>query len=384
MHITKIFHYILGTVVLLSIAGCSKKPAKIHPHPTVTSSAFWDGNTEGRPASYLYSPGLMGSEALMCRFNPSFTASTGEKIACTIGGHVIGEPHTATIFPDIDINKPSGFTLNPLTAYMNGARRDLFPLVERFFHESYGITVIDNPKSSKSVLNYTPRFTKANIGQRKDINCLAKTYKKHLAQYPGTDIVLYGDSRGAATTFNFIALHKPAQVKAAVLDGIFDSVPHCVKHFLYNDKGERAEKRLHDTLCLVAWRYKKNGPSPLDYAEKITDDIPLLLVTSLNDQIVPPQCTINLYKKLISRGLKKVHLLILNKASHPCYMIHNEEDRTRYEAVVHAFYKQYGLPYNRAKAETGEQYFLKTQPTVTELQTLNLAPCTLCTQQELS
>jgi hypothetical protein len=341
---------------------------------------FFNSTPTKGHTSYIYAPGLLGSELMMGRYCPQFTAITGEKITWKSGGHVIGQPHTAVLFPEINLKKPGGFTLNPITAIMDGIRQDLFPVIQRFFQERVNFVVEDNPQSSKSVANYSFNFGKANIGQRHDIKTLHKHYRKHIKQYPGTNIVLYGDSRGAATIFNFIAKHKPAQVKAAILEGIFDDVSHCVKHFIYSDKNPAAEERLHNLLSFVMGSYKKTGPSPRQFAETITDDIPLLLITSLKDGLVAPQCTLSLYNRLKKRGHKKVHLLVLQNSLHPCYMIDDADDRTTYETVVHTFYKRYGLPHNSTKAAAGQKAFLATQPGVLDMQkTYGLAPCTTCT-----
>lgn len=109
------------------------------------------------------------------------------------------------------------------------------------------------------------------------------------------------------------------------------------------------------------------------------DDIPLLLVTSLKDGLVPPQSTIGLYKRLIERDHKRVHLLVLKRSLHPTYMIDDLEDKTMYENVVHAFYKQYNLPHNSKKAALGNTEFLSTQPNVEQLSKLySLPTCNLC------
>jgi hypothetical protein len=372
---TRKYVVILGSTIFLAGAG-----SLIHRHiqETINPSPFWDTIPDNQ-ASYIYAPGLIGSEILMGRYCPEYTAGTGEKVSWKVGGHVIGKPHTGVNFPDANLKKPTCFTLNPLTILTNNVRQDLFPIIERFFNEKYGITVVDNPKSTETVANYTPNFAAANIGQKKDINVLRKKYKEHILKYPNTNIILYGDSRGAATSFNFIALHKPEQVKAAVLEGIFDTVPHCVKHFLYDDKSPEAEKCLHNLLSLIAWKYNKNGINPHKCAEFINDDIPLLFVTSLKDGLVPPQGTIGLYKRLKERGHKKIHLLVLKKSLHPAYMIDDPEDRKIYEAAVHAFYKQYNLPHNSSKAALGKTEFSKSQPEINQLATLYPLPkCALC------
>jgi hypothetical protein len=371
----KIFKISFFACVLLLIAYiCSatiQKEEQIH-------QPFFDV-IPGNKASYIYAPGMMCTELLMGRYCPSFIAATGEKVKWQSGGHVIGQPHTAVVFAEIDLHKPSVFTFNPFIAYINGLRNDLFPFIQRIFQDCFKFSVEDNPDSSKSIVSYSFKLLQANLGQKKDIELMHKAYHDHLNKYPDTDIVLFGDSRGAASIFNFLAFYQPTKIKAAVVEGIYDDVPHCIKHFIYDDKDERCEQRLHDLLALFLGSYSKKGPFARQAAEKITDDVPLLLVTSLKDGLVNPQCTIYLYNRLRERGHKKVHLLVLKTALHPCYMIDNPEDRNLYESAVHAFYKHYGLPHNKEKAEMGSSAFEATQPTAQEIKKLyNLSTCNYC------
>lgn len=366
-------------VLCAFVSSCGHKKVPYPPQPNrVENSSFFNRTSSNKPASYLYAPGLLGSQIIMGRYCPNFVASTGEKISWKVGGHVIGQPHSAVIFPEIDLRKKR-FTFNPIKAFFNRVLRDMFPLTERFFGQKYGIEVSCDHALKDTVANYNFNLSRTNIAQRGDINALRKAYTAHVRAYPDTDIILYGDSRGAATVFNLIALDKPACVKAAVIEGIFDSVAHALKHFIYTDKEICTQERLEDSLCSVMRSYNKKAPTPLKYAEHINDDIPLLLITSLNDWIVSAQCTFNLYKKLKNRGHRKLHLLVLKDASHPGYMLDNTQDRNLYESVVHAFYEQYGLPYNQERALEGRAAFASTQPTTEELQELYPLPrCLLC------
>lgn len=367
----------MGAAALSSCGMHSKNKADKTQTVESTPSVFWD--VVPSKASYLYVPGLTSSGITMGRYCPEFVASTGEKISWTSGGHVIGQPNTTVAFPDACLKKPTRFTLNPITAFLNGIRRDLYPIMERCFNEKYGVTVVDNESSKYTVVNYTPNFSAANVGQTIDIKCLHKHYKNHIKKYPQADVILYGDSRGAATIFNFITLHKPERVKAAVVEGLFDSVTHGMKHFLYDDKPLATEERLHQMFSMVMRKYRKDGINPGKCAQTITDDIPLLIVSSLKDGLVAPQSTFNVYKQLKKRGHKNVHLLVLKKSLHPAYMVDDPQDQIVYESVVHAFYKQYNLPHNSKKASLGYANFLKTQPTPEELAALYpLATCEQC------
>ena len=370
------YHFAL--IWALSLISACRRPQLASIKPRTELSAFFDVRPTER-VSYLYAPGMMNTEIGMMRYCPEFTASTGEKVRCRSGGQVIGQPHSAVRFPEIDVRKPTYFTLNPLTYLANRLRQSLAPLAQRFMQDALDFTVIDNPDSTESIIRYGFNFSKANLGQKRDIKTMHAAYLNHLQLYPDTDIVLYGDSRGAATIFNFIALHQPTRVKAAVLDGIFDSVPHTVKHFAYTDKEQCEEETLYNLVRFVMRDYKHSGINQRECAEIISDDVPLLLVTSLKDGLVAPQSAFYLYTRLRERGHQKVHLLVLKSALHPAYMITDPTDKKIYEAVVHTFYRTYGLPHNARLATRGETDFRETQPTAHYLQNnYNLPTCPYC------
>jgi hypothetical protein len=339
---------------------------------------FFDTNPTIQPASYVYSPGILGTEILMGRYCPYFVAQTGERITWRSGGHIIGQPHSAVTFPEINLNENES-TWNPVKIVFNRVRQQVVPIVQQYFQKTYDFSVENNPNSSETIVRYRFNFSQGNLAQTDDINALTNVYQEHVKKYPSTNVILFGDSRGAATTFNFIAQHKPSGVKAAILEGIFDTVPHCIKHLISTDKNETTEQFMHILLCSLLGSYDKNGPTPRLFAEEITDDIPLLFVTSLKDGLVPPQGTMSLYNRLKERGFKKVHLLVLKKSIHPCYMISDEDDKKTYGTVVHAFYKHYGLPHNASKAAEGQTAFAQTQPAIALIeQSYKLPVCTAC------
>ncbi len=361
------------------LSACRNKKVKLTIQAPQAMPEFFDMRPTTEHISYLYAPGMMNTELGMGRYCPEFTASTGEKVTWRSGGQVIGQPHSAVVFPEIDLRKPDYFTINPIMMLINGMRQDLAPLALRFMKDGLDFTVIDNPDSPLSIANYSFNFGKANLGQKNDIKTLHKAYNNHIERYPNTGVIMYGDSRGAATIFNFIALHKPQQVKAAVLDGIFDNIPHTVKHFAYTDKRACEEDRLYSIVRFMMGSYKHDGINQRECAEIIADDIPLLMVISLKDGLVAPQSAFYLYNRLRDRGHQKIHLLVLKRALHPAYMITDAQDKKVYETVVHAFYKKYNLPHNTALALEGQKDFDATQPTAEYLQvTYNLPTCALC------
>lgn len=369
------------------LAGCGRqKQSSAHRRPThneiqakAVADKCFDTKPLGKDASYLYAPGLMATELMMGRYCPQFVASTGENVTWRTAGHTIGQPHSSVVFSEIDLRKPGYFTLNPIAMIINGVRKDLTGLMRRYWQERYNFSVDIDPKGKRSIIDYGINFGDANIGQGADIHRLKKAYKKHVKKHADSDVILYGDSRGAATIFNFIALHNPSEVKAAVLEGIFDDVSHLMKHLIYDDKEPRAERRLMTLNSWIMGEYDRNGQCPRMSVEKIADEIPLLFVTSLKDGLCNPQGPFYLYKRLKERGHKNVHILVLKKAWHPCYMLDDADDKNAYESVVHAFYRHYKLPHNADKAAVGAEVFRATQPSYEQLKALHpVGMCTLC------
>src|SRR5438045_2464905 len=78
----------------------------------ITAVDFFDVRPTRQHISYLYAPGIMATEMTMGRYCPQFTAVTGEKFTCRHAAYTIGYPHSAVVFPEIDLRKPGYFTLN--------------------------------------------------------------------------------------------------------------------------------------------------------------------------------------------------------------------------------------------------------------------------------
>ena len=302
------------------------------------SDDFFDCKSCYGNTSYIYSPGFFSTESSMTKYCPSFTSWTGEKFVSKNAVHILGQPHSVVIFPEIVLNQ-----------------------------------------NAKSIHDYNLDLSQSDLGQTKDTQCVYNTYQKHLDLYKNSNIIMHGHSRGAVSTFNFIAEYKPSNVKAAILEGIFDDMQHCIKHFGYQNKNSFLENLLCGSLKLLIGSYSYQSLSAKDYAKKITDDIPLLFVTSLKDSISPVNGVFNLYLILKNRGFKKVHILILDNSCHSSYTTDNLPDKEKYEACVHALYKHYNLTYNTDKAKLGKKTFEQSQPDIQELiNKYNLPLCNHC------
>lgn len=316
---------------------------------TFAGSFYSDPSHDKKHYSYIFAPGMGGTDAQLARYLPSFTASTGEQITSANGLNLLDEPVSIATFAEVTLKQVNG-TYNPLS--------HLEYFCTGLSNKKYGVTVTKPEKwsGSCSVSGQSFNVFNINIGQDADITCLYETYLKHIERYPDTQIIGYGTSRGAATMFNFISWYQPKCVSALVLEGIFDTPDHVLR-YRYGCLYPLVDKVLQSVTS-----YKKDGPSPLVNACEMPKDIPILLVTSLIDVAVPSECTLNVYTTLCAAGHKKVHLLILKNSKHPSYTLDDEQDKHDYKTVVHAFYKNYGLPHIPEWAEQGKEKFANSQP----------------------
>jgi hypothetical protein len=339
---------IISVLVLLILASCNK---------ITRYNPFSGRNRASGHTSYVYSPGLFASPVLIGRYCPCYKADTGEVICGLRGGDIFGDGIrvTAVTFSDINTDGNRGWFRRTVGEW----------LTKKIFKSRFGIVVREVPGAPESIFYYLPSPSQATIAQEDDIRCLRLAFEAHQERFPDNPVIMFGDSRGAATTFNFIACHKPP-IAGAILEGIFDEVPHAIKHCLrWSKKSATTQKCFNWLLKKCVWQYNPDGPSPLSYVDQIPLDVPLLLVTSLIDEIVPHQCTMRLYCRLKARGHQKVRLLVLEKSSYECYMVGAERDR--YEAVVHAFYRSCDVDYDVARADKGQADFEQTAPTVKEV-----------------
>lgn len=191
------------------------------------------------------------------------------------------------------------------------------------------------------------------IGQDADIESLHGTSKNH------SKVKLVGVSRGAAAIFNYLAKHQPKNVDITVTESPFDQVSSVVAQKAYFASFE-------SSLSLMFPNYDRKGAQPIKSASSINTTIPMLLVCSQEDALIPASSTIKLYEALRKNGHERAHLLVTKHGQHANIL--NGEDGAIYRNVVHAFYKAYAKPHNPEWAAAGQARFASCQPEVTEEQ----------------
>lgn len=260
-----------------------------------------------------------------------------------------------------------------LYAGLQSAPSDTQPTITLFSHG-----ILD---TGKQVLNYTGtkkgshaiittlyatfnypdapyKFWNLSFGQAPDVKAFAQAYEKVTQQFPDHQYVLMGMSRGASVILSYMALHQPKNVKALVLESPFDTVPAVLDaaadHVPDLIKYQTTRTLAADIIRTMARKHDPSAAQPIDLVEKIPTDIPVLLISSQEDKLVPAQLTANIYQKLKDTGHTHTYLLRLSKGKHSQLL--NSADGLKYAQVVHAFYKKYGIPYDPVLAEQGEEF----------------------------
>jgi len=179
-----------------------------------------------------------------------------------------------------------------------------------------------------------------------------------------SDIFLIGLSRGASAIITYLGTRKHDHVKAAVIESPFDKIESVVEGLVGN--------RMHlgwvpglfwfSKACLpyVFGEYRSNGVKPIDVVGNIRLDLPILIVCCSQDSLVPASSSIELYKKLRQTGHDHVYLLVLDHGKHSKLVF--AADAGRYKNVLHAFCRQYDLPFNQICADLGKEEFELCQP----------------------
>ena len=209
-----------------------------------------------------------------------------------------------------------------------------------------------------------PRISKVGLAQKNEIDALNNAYK----QIDDEDIILFGVSRGASVAVNFAGIYNPKRVKAVVVESPFDHIKNVFyQHWFVNgvSKIPFITKDKIFKLFLKYTKYKEHGEHPIDTVGNIRSDLPIMIICSQADGIVPCSSTVNLYKKLLENKHEHAYLVKFNTGKHAqlLWSEHGQQLRN----VVHAFYQRYGLPHNQTFANRGQKLLEMCQPSLDEL-----------------
>ncbi|KKL58720.1 hypothetical protein LCGC14_2222520 [marine sediment metagenome] len=181
--------------------------------------------------------------------------------------------------------------------------------------------------------------TRWSVGSRPDREQCARALER-AASETDQQLVLFGCSRGAATTFATVCecamdgSQALARVRLVILEAPFDSVRSVLQASAWLPGLQ------HYALGLFS-QYDADEVSPLELAQHFPLDLPVAFVMSAADTRVPPECTERLVSALRARGHTGVHTLLLQRSSHPSFASADADDVARYEVFLHELYARY-------------------------------------------
>ena len=294
--------------------------------------------------STIFYQGMSQSQVQLAKYtgNRGFTATTGEHVVSQSSIDIIYEPFIGKEIRDVN--------LQPFSTYLSYVNliTHLFILKSLFVNWYQQIAVKRLTSSTESVYYHTNHFKSISIGQNSDI--LSHNEKYTLWELENKiQLILFGVSRGAATTFNSVCTNKYSNIKLVILEGCFYSIDDVLKKRFGFLSG-------FANYVLSYTSYKKDGPSPSKCIDQFPDDIPVVFISSLIDSTVPYASTKKLATELASKRKAPVYLLTLTKSRHFAYMYDDQEDANKYQCFMHAIYKKYNLPYIEEYASEGLKF----------------------------
>jgi len=199
---------------------------------------------------------------------------------------------------------------------------------------------------------YRVNYNETSFGQGNEIGRLYKAYQKTNERFENCDMILYGLSRGAANFAIFAGTHQLNNVKAIILESPYFTMGDVIENMM-NRKGLGwLSLSYGETLAeFIFKKYTRYGHSPATCIDGISKDIPIFIICSKEDHLVPASSSINLYKKLVANGHQHIYIFIADYGRHAAIL--KGPDGEKYEWIINAFYKKYNLPHCPSSAAKG-------------------------------
>ncbi len=202
----------------------------------------------------------------------------------------------------------------------------------------------------------------SSLAQDNEVSKLAQIFFASINELEKA--VLVGVSRGASALVNFEALYGPENVAALVLESPFDCVDSILTELINTAKLSwipGIKKNGLGIMSFIFCKYKPNGMRPIDLCERIKKDLPILIICSTQDALVPVWSSINLYLALRESGHSHAYILVLPRGNH-AKLINDRLHGPLYQQVTHAFYQKFDLPHDPHLANLGAPLLANCQP----------------------
>jgi pimeloyl-ACP methyl ester carboxylesterase len=186
---------------------------------------------------------------------------------------------------------------------------------------------------------------RVNLAQRRDVTRALAYVRRALARNPYKRLVLFGSSRGAAVCLQVAAQLSAEEIKRIpmiVCEAPFTTVEDVINTRFAGLHNVQAfvrfvlrwftsyDARMNDTWSPLA--------AATDFPHK---QLPIVLVRSAIDTVVPPHLTAFLGSVLRGAHVKNVHDIVLQHSAHSDFTSDNDEDRKHYVEELNVLYKKY-------------------------------------------
>lgn len=184
-------------------------------------------------------------------------------------------------------------------------------------------------------------------------------------------LVGVGGSKGAATLINAVSTGRFPMIKALVLEGSFADATDIAYHLgripQYIPGGKKAIGLIMKHFIYPS--YKIHGIQPIKSAASVPH-IPILLIHSKQDHLIPINHSRKLYKALVQAGNNNVYLVEAERGEH-AYILNNFDttQTTLICRLIQLFYQRHNLPYDKSIVESSNIKidFAQFQPSLKEI-----------------
>lgn len=193
-----------------------------------------------------------------------------------------------------------------------------------------------------------PKWRKTSLAQENEIDTLLKVFEKieiylHNQHGKNYKIVLYGVSRGASALLVFAALYpeKMKHVAALILESPFDSIGTIIDEIRnrFPLNGTISHNQAQTITELIFRKYSRSFPTPISLVELVPKNLPILIICSLKDRLVPAYSSQRLGEALRNSGNRHVEIVSLMNGGHGSLLF--SDDGILYQDAVEQFYKKY-------------------------------------------
>jgi len=202
--------------------------------------------------------------------------------------------------------------------------------------------IVDVPNNIHPVALPVPYCCGYRFDQSEEYTCIKETLDRLNAL--NCDIVAAGISRGASALLTVLPNLDCKNIKLVIAESPYACLDDALKH-----------NCCCCPLRLLQWYmsgYKRHGPHAIQEVTKWPADLPVVFSTVENDTWVPINSTERLFRECTSKQKYLFQFSGPGTPQHGCLRLDPED---RYVPRLHALFKLYRLPYDRAAARAGEK-----------------------------